>query len=38
MLSYDSEIQTIVGPAGSLPVLGNDEISQRLSENKVSEK
>jgi len=30
MLSYDSEIQTIVGPAGSLPVLGNDEISQKL--------
>ena len=30
MLSYDSEIQTIVGPAGSLPVLGDDEISQKL--------
>ena len=30
MLSYDAEIQTIVGPAGSLPVLGDDEISQKL--------
>jgi transposase len=30
MLSYDAETQTIVGPAGSLPVLGNDEISQKL--------
>ena len=30
MLSYDSEIQTIVGPAGSLSVLGDDEISQKL--------
>ena len=30
MLSYDSAIQTIVGPAGSLPVLGDDEISQKL--------
>jgi len=28
MLSYDAETQTIVGPAGSLPVL--DEISQKL--------
>ena len=30
MLSYDSAIQTIVGPAGSLPVLGDDEIAQKL--------
>jgi transposase len=30
MLSYDAETQTLVGPAGSLPVLGDDEISQKL--------
>jgi len=30
MLSYDAETQTLVGPAGSLPVLGADEISQKL--------
>jgi hypothetical protein len=30
MLSYDAETHTIVGPAGSLPVLGEDEISQKL--------
>ena len=30
MLSYDAETQALVGPAGSLPVLGDDEISQKL--------
>jgi hypothetical protein len=30
MLSYDAETQTLVGPAGALPVLGDDEISQKL--------
>jgi transposase len=30
MLFYDAETQTIVGPAGSLPVLGDDEIAQKL--------
>lgn len=30
MLSYDAETQTLVGPAGSLPVLGDDEISRKL--------
>jgi len=30
MLSYDAETHTIVGPAGSRPGLGEDEISQKL--------
>src|SRR6266849_3916909 len=30
LLSYDAETQTLVGPAGALPVLGDDEISQKL--------
>jgi hypothetical protein len=30
MLSYDAETRTLVGPAGSLPVRGDDEISQKL--------
>jgi len=30
MLSYEAETQTRVGPAGSLPVRGEDEISQKL--------
>ena len=30
MLSYDPESLSFVGPAGSLPVLGDDEISHKL--------
>jgi hypothetical protein len=30
MLSYEAETPTLVGPAGSLPGRGDDEISQKL--------
>ena len=30
MLSYNAQTHTLVGPAGALPVLAEDEISQKL--------